>query len=399
MSFNSKPTQSLVYTPKSLRRLVDYLRSQTRFALDTESNSLYSYHGTVCLIQISGHAVGETSGTQEIADFLVDPLRLDDLTPLGELLSSPEVEVVMHAADNDMLTLYRSHSFTFGRVFDTQLAARILGWKQVGLAAILEDQFGIVSNKRMQRTDWGKRPLTPEQIAYAQMDTHYLLPLRDLLTEELKQRGRWEEAQDAFAALATIDPAARAPDERTFWQMRSVREVPREQHGVIETLWQWREREARAVDRPPFKVVNDSVLVDLAKRQPAVLDDLYDVPGLSSLQVRRYGVSLLRAVQAGQAQPLPEFPNGDGRPEHLLEKSAQARYDALRRWRTETARIRGVDADIVLPNSTLFTIAQQNPAALQDLAAIRELTPWKVANYGLQIIEVLARIAAPQPTP
>ncbi|MFN3331419.1 MAG: ribonuclease D, partial [Caldilinea sp.] len=282
-------------------------------------------------------------------------------------------------------------------IFDTQLAARILGWKQVGLAALLEEHFGIVSNKKMQRTDWGKRPLTPEQIAYAQMDTHYLLPLRDLLVEELKRQGRWEEAQDAFAALIAADPAARAPDERSFWQMRAIREVPREQLAVLEALWQWREQEASAVDRPPFKVVNDSVLVELAKRQPQSLKELDETPGLSSLQIKRYGDVLLHTVKDSQLRPTPTPPNGEGRPEQLLDKSAQLRYDALRRWRTETARTRGVDADIVLPNSTLFTIAQQNPTTLDELAAISELTPWKVMHYGSQILAVLSALDAPQP--
>ncbi|HAJ37276.1 MAG TPA: ribonuclease D [Chloroflexi bacterium] len=397
MSVNSKPTQALVYTPKVLHQLIAYLRCQPRFALDTESDSLYSYHGKVCLIQISVQDEHHTPEALEIVDFLVDPLRLDDLTPLGELLADPAVEVVMHAADNDMLMLYRSYGFTFGRVFDTQLAARILGWSQVGLAALLEKHFGIVSNKRMQRTDWGKRPLTPQQIAYAQMDTHYLLPLRDLLVSELQARGRWEEAQDAFAALVAADPAARTPEERTFWQMRAVRDVPRQQHGVLEALWQWREDAARAADRPPFKVVNDAVLIDLAKLQPETKAALEDVPGLSELQIRRYGDELLRTIQLGRLRPLPTLPNGEGRPEQQLDKPAQLRYDALRRWRTETARARGVDADIVLPNSTLFTIAQSHAASLEALAQLAGLTPWKLQHYGPAILDILAQTAALQP--
>ena len=397
MSVNSKPAQALVYTPRVLHQLVTYLRRQPRFALDTESDSLYSYHGKVCLIQISAHDNDRAPGAPEIADFLVDPLRLENLASLGELFADPAIEVVMHAADNDMLVLYRSYGFTFGRIFDTQLAARILGWNQVGLAAILEKYFGIVSDKRMQRTDWGKRPLTPQQITYAQMDTHYLLPLRDLLVAELEACGRWEEAQDAFATLVAANPAARAPEERTFWQMKAVRDATREQHGILEALWQWREEVARTADRPPFKVLNDAVLVDLVKLQPATKTALEDVPGLSELQVRRYGDDLLRTIQLGRLRPLPPLPNGEGRPEHQLDKPAQFRYDALRRWRTETARVRGVDADIVLPNSTLLVIAQSHAATLDDLAHLAELSPWKLAHYGSAILDILAQSAALQP--
>jgi ribonuclease D len=147
-------------------------------ALDTESDSLYRYYPKICLIQLSVGARDDNSDPTGVVDYLVDPLRLDDLAALGEVLAAPGVEVIMHAAENDMLLLYRNFGFTFPKIFDTQLAARILGWKQVGLAAILEAQFGLVSDKRMQRTNWGKRPLTAEQIAYAQMDTHYLPILR-----------------------------------------------------------------------------------------------------------------------------------------------------------------------------------------------------------------------------
>ncbi|MBE2240342.1 MAG: ribonuclease D [Caldilineaceae bacterium] len=398
MSVNSKPTQSLVYTSKALHQLTSYLRKLSRFALDTESDSLYSYYGKVCLMQISVYDDACTPGAQKIVDYLVDPLRLEDLAPLGALFADPEVEVVMHAADNDMLMLYRSYGFTFAHIFDTQLAARILGWRQVGLAAILEKHFSMVSNKRMQRTDWGKRPLTPQQIAYAQMDTHYLLPLRDMLVEELKQQGRWEEAQDAFAALAASDPALRRAEERTFWQMKSIREAPREGYGVLEALWQWREEEARAADRPPFKVVNDSVLIDLTKHQPATKAELDAIQGLSDFQIRRYGDGLLHAIQLGRTRPLPPLPNGEGRPEHQLDKPTQSRYDALRRWRTETARTRGVDADVVFPNSTLLAIAQNNPATVDELAHLAEVTPWKLSAYSAQILDVLAQAAALQPT-
>ncbi len=393
MTANTKPTPLLVYTPKALRQMIVQLRAQMRFALDTESNSLYSYQGRVCLIQISA----PDSDSAGVVDYLIDPLRLDTLAPLGELLADPNNEIVMHAADNDMLTLYRSYGFSFARIFDTQLAARILGWKQVGLAAILENHFGIVSDKRMQRTDWGKRPLTPQQIAYAVMDTHYLLSLRDLLIDELQARGRWEEAQDAFTLLAAADQSMRQADTRTFWDMRATRDVEREQHGVLEALWQWREETARTTDRPPFKVVNDAVLVAMVQEQPQSLDALRSIQGLSDLQVQRYGNILLDTLDSGRSRPLPPFPNGDSRPEQMLEKAALARFDVLRRWRTETARERRVDPDIVLPNSTLLTIAQRAPGTLQELATLPDLGAWKTAHYGPQILAALAAVSVSQP--
>lgn len=376
---------TLVYTSKALARMMAHLREQPAIALDTESNSLYSYHSKVCLIQISAPAGG---GSPEYVDFLVDPTRLTELAPLGQLLKEGNVEVVMHAAENDMLLLYRSFGFTFGHVFDTQLAARILGWKQVGLAAILEAKFGIVSDKRMQRTNWGKRPLTAEQIAYAQMDTHYLLPLRDLLIQELQEKDRWEEAQEAFAHLARIDYSQRRAEERTFWHMKSVREVPLDHTGVLEALWQWREDEARRLNRPPFKVVNDAVIIELARRLPDQLSDLATVEGMSEQQLRRYGNSLLQTVREGLRRPLPAVPESELRLEILLEKPALARYEALRKWRSEQARLRDVSPDIVLTNSMLLTIAQRNPSTIDELATVPDMGAWKVRAYGADILAI-----------
>ena len=379
----------LVYSPKSYAQMLTHLRQHQIVALDTESDSLYRYYPKICLIQLSVGLRDDNSDPAGIVDYLVDPLRLNDLSALGEALAAPGVEVIMHAAENDMLLLYRNFGFTFPKIFDTQLAARILGWKQVGLAAILEAQFGIVSDKRMQRTNWGKRPLTPEQIAYAQMDTHYLPVLRDRLIAELKERSRWEEALNAFAQLSRVDYSTRQVEERTFWSMKSVRDVPGDRLNVLEALWQWREAEARHQNRPPFKIVGDIALLEMAKQLPADPHALRHIPDLGAGQVERYGATLLRTMQEGQQHPQPRPPEYEARPELMLDKAAMTRFDALRKWRSETARERDVQPDIVLPNSTLLTIAQRNPTTQAELATIPELGDWKVQTYGPHILATL----------
>ncbi len=291
----------LVYSPKSYAQMLTHLREHQLVALDTESDSLYRYYPKICLIQLSVGARDDNCDPTGIVDYLVDPLRLNDLSALGEALAAPGVEVIMHAAENDMLLLYRNFGFTFPKIFDTQLAARILGWKQVGLAAILEAQFGIVSDKRMQRTNWGKRPLTPEQIAYAQMDTHYLPVLRDRLIAELKERRRWEEALNAFAQLSRVDYSTRQVEERTFWSMKSVRDVPGDRLNVLEALWQWREAEARHQNRPPFKIVGDIALLEMAKQLPADPNALRHIPDLGTSQVERYGADAAAHHAGGTA--------------------------------------------------------------------------------------------------
>lgn len=386
----------LVDNPAVFRQMMAVLAERRQFAVDTESDSLYSYYPKVCLLQISVYSAGHDSPetqerTADVIDYLVDTLRLADLGRLGPVLARPETEVVMHAAENDLLLLRREFGFSISNVFDTQLAARILGWQQVGLAAVLEKCFSIVSNKSMQRTDWSKRPLAPDQIAYAQMDTHYLFALQQKLTEELKAAGRWEEAQEAFSLLTQTDYRDKEPPERSMWQMKETRGVPHERLGVLEALWEWREAEAQRRDTPPFKVLRNQTLVELAETQPARSDELARASSLSRTGIQRYGTQLLQAIAEGRRRPLPDLPEPTLRPEQFLDRDVLACYDTLRRWRTHAAETRGVDPDIVLANGALLEIAKRRPRTLSDLRQIREIGPWKAKTYGPAILDIVVK--------
>jgi ribonuclease D len=358
------------------------LRGQASLAVDTESDSFYRYYPKVCLIQLSA----SLDNSRTVRDYLVDPLRLRDLAPLAAPLSN--LEVVMHAAENDLLLLARDFGFVVRRVFDTQLAARILGWPRAGLAAILEERFGVVSNKRMQRTDWSRRPLTPEQVTYGAMDTHYLLPLRDALIEELKAKGRWEEAQDAFEQLAQEDYLDRPVEDRTLWDMKITRDVARADHGMLAALWEWREAEARRRDIPPFRITGDAALAELAQRRPANGVELRRVRSLGERELARYSADLLKVIRDARGRPLPPLPRSE-RPDYQLDPAVRDRFDALRAWRAQVAERRGVALDIVLNNATLQAIAQRNPRTPDALNDIARLSPWKRNTYGAGLLDAL----------
>jgi ribonuclease D len=395
MSANHTPDRGksenpvLVYNRKSLAQMMTHLSRQDLVAVDTESDSLFRYYPKVCLIQITTYAEPGQADPERVVDFIVDPLRLDGVQALELIFANPAIEKVMHAAENDIFMLQRSYGFRFQNLFDVQLAARILGWKRLGLAAILEEHFGVVSDKRMQRTDWGKRPLTPQQIAYAQMDTHYLPTLRQRLAAELHARGRWEEAQDAFAQLAQLRFDERAEQERTFWQMKGLRDAPRGELGRLAALWNWREKEAQRRDRPPFKIFNDEALFALARHNPTTVAELRQVRGLNSQQVALYGEALLRALAEGAQRPPPDPPRTTFRPEQMLDARTVRRYEALRRWRTRIADDRGVSPDIIFTNETLAEIAQRQPQSEADLVAIETVGPWKARTYGPELLAML----------
>jgi len=203
---------------------------------------------------------------------------------------------VLHAADYDIRSLKRDFRFTFAGLFDTMLAAKLLGRAQMGLAALVREQFGVRLAKEHQRSDWGRRPLSPEQLAYASMDTRYLLPLRDVLAAELSSRSLWSEAKALFSRQAACEPRPKRFDAQGFQKIRGYRALDAQGRQVARALYLLREERARAADRPPFKVFGDEVIVDLARRRPDSVRKLSGVKGLGRQTIARDGESIVAAI-------------------------------------------------------------------------------------------------------
>lgn len=368
------PTPVLIKHAEALEELVAELAQEPIIAVDTESNSLYAYQEQVCLIQFS------TSKK----DFLVDPLALEDLSALAPLFASRAVEKVFHAAEYDVMTMKRDFGFEFDNLFDTMLAARILGWQKFGLGSILETQFGVHLNKRHQRANWGQRPLPRDMLAYAQLDTHYLIPLRDRLQADLKAAGRWDLAAEDFERLRYVEEHEGSDVEEICWRVSGAYDLPAQKAAILQELCLYRDKMAKAMDRPLFKVINDRGLLAIAEEIPRNLRELRQLPGMSARQVQRHGEGLLRAVERGlESEPL--YPPRARRPDYdYLE-----RVDALRYWRKTTARQMGVNSDVVMPRDLLYTIASKNPRLERDLNAILDEVPWRRERFGEEILEVL----------
>jgi len=285
----------LVAEGDALGRLVRELAAHAIVAVDTESNSLHAYRERVCLIQFSTPA----------ADYIVDPIGLPDLNPLAPFFANPDQQKVFHAAEYDIICLRRDYGFEFTNIFDTMSAARTLGWPQVGLANILETRFGVKMNKKYQRADWKRRPLTAEQLDYARLDTHYLVALREILLQALTESGRWPEAEEEFARLTRLraDPDAATPDPAAFWRVKGARDLTPAQAAILQALFSYREQQAERLDRPPFKVMGEATLMELARRAPQRAEELQSVPGMTPEQIHRYGHGVLDAIQQGLRAP------------------------------------------------------------------------------------------------
>jgi ribonuclease D len=362
----------LVAEAEGLRRLAATLASCPAVAVDTESNSLHAYREQVCLIQFS---------TPD-ADFIVDPLTLTDFSVLAPVFANPAQQKIFHAAEYDIICLRRDYGFEFANIFDTMSAARTLGWPQVGLAAILDSHFGVTMNKKHQRADWKRRPLTPEQLDYARLDTHYLVALRDKQIEMLLASGRLEEAEEEFARLAQLrgDPDS-GPDPARFWRVKGARDLTPPQAAVLQAVFAYREQQAERIDRPPFMVMGEPILMEFARRAPRTIDELKAVPGMTPETLRRHGSGLLQAVQQGIAAPPQRRPQVQREPDEVQE-----RYDRLHTWRKEKAKKRGVESDVILPRTALWDLARRPPRTRDDLAQIADFGPWRRETYGEEIL-------------
>jgi ribonuclease D len=368
----SFPSPILVTQPSKLESLALSLMGERIVAVDTESNSLHAYREQVCLVQFSIPR----------ADYLVDPLVLLDLRPLAELFADPGIEKIFHAAEYDLICLRRDFNFSFSNLFDTMLAARILGRPAVGLGSLLEAEFGVQLEKRYQRADWGRRPLPPHMLAYARMDTHYLIELRDRLKADLEAAGRWALALEDFRRLTAINEKDSHPvhdSEDDAISIRASRDLTPQQNAVLLELHKYRDRVARMQDRPLFKVFGDKTLLAIAEACPSDLEALTRLPGISARQIERHGAHLLQAVQRGlHSKPLRPL-----RPTRPDEQMLH-RLDALREWRKQAAKAMRVESDVILPRDLMHEVAVRGPTGKQTLADILTDVPWRMAQFGDQ---------------
>ncbi|HTP52491.1 MAG TPA: ribonuclease D [Anaeromyxobacteraceae bacterium] len=281
----ASPEPVLVADGVAFAAMLARVAAEPRVALDTESNSFHAYFERVCLLQLS----------LPDADYIVDPLSVD-VAPLGPLLASGR-EVVLHGADYDVRCLKREFGWTLGRIFDTMTASRQLGAKELGLKALVRIHFGVHLSKEYQRADWGRRPLPRDQMRYAALDTHFLLPLERILSEDLRARGLEDPARREFDRIAASRPHTRVFDPEGWRKLRGARALDEVSKGALRALWNAREERARQLDKPPFKVVGEDALVQIALRRPATLAELEGIPGVTPRVRERVGDVLLEALR------------------------------------------------------------------------------------------------------
>jgi ribonuclease D len=349
----------VIDTQEKLAAFLPAVKAAAWLALDTEADSLHAYPEKVCLIQISTAA----------GDRLVDPLAGIDINPFLDALVGREL--IFHAADYDLRLLRKHHEFTPSVIFDTMLAARLLGEKQFGLSSLVEKFLGVKLDKGSQKADWARRPLTEKMEIYARNDTHHLKPLEEKLNFELKSKDRLAWHQESCARLITECSQPVVVDEDDVWRIKGSTFLERGALAVLRELWHWREREALAASRPPFFVLAHEKMVEIAtavsEHQP--VDHL--IPPRMHPRRRE---NLMAAIRVAQAVPPEKFPLVI---KHRSQRPSEAefrRFRELEKIRDRHAHELGIDPTLIAPKSVLGDLARDwDKYALELMNWQREL--------------------------
>lgn len=363
-----------------LARVGSALREATLIAVDTEAAGYHRYHDRICLLQLS-----DRSNT-----YLVDTLAVSELNGVGPLLEDPALETVFHDADYDLRLLARDFGIRVRKLFDTKLAAQLLGEPAIGLAALVEKYLGIPMDKKHQRADWAQRPLPHELLEYAAEDTKHLPLLRDRLREELERRGRLEWAQEEFEIRENAVIAAPAIDPDAYLKLKNIRDLQPRQLAALRELHAWREKLAMRRDVAPFRVTGNDVLVAVARALPRDQAQLAGTQGVPHSIAERYGRDLMEAVGTALALPeeaLPRRKRGGPRPP--ADPEFDKLVDRLKGARDVVAEELGLDRGFLMPRQQLEDVARSGAQMTEDLAGVPDMRRWQIAALGERLLKVL----------
>ncbi len=373
-----QPPYLLVKDQADLRRIASGLEREQAIGVDLEADSLFHYQEKVCLVQISTPS----------ENILVDPLSLDDLSPLSPVFADPNIRKVFHGSDYDIRSLYRDFDIQVNALFDTQIAARFLGSTETGLAPLLNEKLGVRVEKKYQKKDWSERPLPDAMLAYAVQDTCHLLPLSRILEKELKAKDRLFCVEEESKLLSGVRPAP-LNDNPLFLKFKGAKRLDPRGLAVLESILRLRDDVARRRNRPPFKILGNEPILEIVERRPVTERDLEGIKGLSPRQAKMLGQSILKKTCESISLPEEELPVFPPNNVTRIRAKVSRRIKALRSWRERRSQEMSVDPSLVCTNAQIQSIALTDPKLRKDLEGISTIRAWQRRLFGSEICRIL----------
>jgi len=365
-----------ITSEEQYRRTLGELEPAMMLAVDTEAAGYHRYADRICLMQVSTR--GRT--------YVIDALALD-LGLMRRTFAEPQREIVIHDAEFDLRLLARDYDIHVARLFDTKLAAQLLGEPSIGLASLAARYLDIRLDKKHQRADWAQRPLPIELLEYAASDTRHLLVLRDRLAEALRQADRLHWAEEEFGLRSSPSFAPEDPD--AYLLLKNIRDLDPRQLAALREIHAWRDRLARERDVAPFRILSSDVMVAVARRMP---HSPYDLNGTSGVDAagQRHARELVEAVARARELPddaLPVRRRPPRRPP--LDREFEALIDRLKTARDRQADELGLDRGFLMPRQQLEEIATAQPSTPDQLRSMSGIRKWQVEALGEQILWAL----------
>jgi ribonuclease D len=359
---------------------LDSIADVRELAIDTEGASFHRFVDRIYLLQLS---------TQNHSS-IIDPLQAGELPGLGSLIENRDVEIIFHDADYDLRLLRQDYGWHATHVFDTRIAAQLLGIPAFGLAALLEKFFEVKLDKKHQRADWSMRPLTPGMLDYAAQDTRYLLDLRDELRTALESTGRMSWAAEEFERLESVqfspdDPAT------SFMRTKGARDLKRRELAVLREVIAWRDARAASLDRATFRVMGNEAVFEIVRTQPTTRDALAAIKGVPRGVLERHAAELLDAVARGLAVPDAELPRFPRAPRWDRDPDFDANVARLKAVRDSAAQRLKLDPGVLCARERLEAVARRKPASVEELGEIPELRHWQAEVLGADFVAALKR--------
>ena len=369
-------------SPESLDEAVHTIRSSSWAAVDTEADSLHHYVEKLCLVQVS--VPGE--------DFVIDPLHSLDLGPLVRVLN--EKFLILHGADFDIRILKKNSGFNPRTLFDTMIAAQLLGYEKQGLADLTLKHCGVALSKSSQKADWSLRPLPDKLLAYAANDTHYLDPVYQCLRSELSSLGRlgWHE-EACRKLLETLSTKKEAGDEEIpRWQIKGSKGLKGRALTLLKRLWQWREEEARRRDKPSFKILNSEILIEIAEwvdKNPAA--DVSLLPNAPRNVKGEHRDILNRLIEEAKSLPPAVYTEKRKRAGEKIKWGAKEneKLTALKTERERLAKELHLTPSLLATNATLEKLLQKPPQNERELSDRNYLMSWQAELVAEGFLKIL----------
>ena len=373
----------IITTGARLAEVVNQASRHPRVAVDLESNGFFRYPERICLVQLA-----TPDGV-----YLLDPLAIEEVGPLGELLTDVYVEKVFHSADYDLRSLDRDWGFHVRNLFDTSIASAFVGSARLGLGAVLQERLSIEvsKDKKLQRADWTRRPLTDELQRYAAEDVRHLDRLREWLYGHLADHGRLDWAAEEFQRRAVVRHSP-PDDEWRFLSAKGSRILDGRGLAILRSLHRFREKEAMRQDRPPFKVFSDAVLLALSADPRS---DLAHVKGIGRYRSGSASSEIRQAIREGlRARPVnrPRNRQAVGRRLSREEREkARERLRLLKGWRTGHASRLKLDPGLLWPAVSLERLSRR-PDGIEDELVSEDVRRWQRGEFEASLRKFLERL-------